>query len=405
MSDPRSIVIIGAGECGVRAALTLRVEGYTGEIALIHGEAVEPYERPPLSKPGTEDIFPKQISGTDRLTHEAITVFHDQRATAIDRTTKTVRLSSGKMVPYDRLLLATGARPRPLMIEGREINDVRLFRTIVDAKAFFDILSSNLKLTIIGGGFIGLELAAAARQRQVFTTVIESAPRILSRAVPPSFAARIEKRHRDEQVRFFIGQSIQSINSKRTVRLADGSEILSDIILAGIGSLPEIELAQNCGLTIDNGIAVDESLRTSDPDIFAAGDCCSFLHSLYGKKRIRLESWRAAQEQGTHAARALLGSTEPYQSVPWFWSDQYDLTLQIAGLPSEGVTDVKRALAEGSEILFHLDVTGRLVGASGLSHDNKIGKEIRLAEMLIAKGSQPDQSALVAPKINLKSLL
>ena len=149
MSDPRSIVIIGAGECGVRAALTLRVEGYTGEIALIHGEAVEPYERPPLSKPGTEDIFPKQISGTDRLTHEAITVFHDQRATAIDRTTKTVRLSSGKMVPYDRLLLATGARPRPLMIEGREINDVRLFRTIVDAKAFFDILSSNLKILLL----------------------------------------------------------------------------------------------------------------------------------------------------------------------------------------------------------------------------------------------------------------
>ena len=405
MSDPRSIVIIGAGECGIRAALTLRDEGYTGEIALIHGEAVEPYEKPPLSKPGLEGISIKPISGTDRVLKENITVYHDQRVTTIERATKSVSLTNGEMISYDRLLLATGARPRALMIDGHEIQQARLFRDYSDAKAFFDVLSPDYRLTIIGGGFIGLELAAAARQRRVQTTVIESATRLLGRAVPEGLAARIEARHREEQVHFHIGQSVSSISPTRKVTLADGTEIMSDIILAGIGSIPNTELAEQCRLTIDNGVVVDATFRTSDPDIFAAGDCCSFPHALYGMKRMRLESWGAAQEQGVHAARAMLGASDPYQSVPWFWSDQYDLTLQIAGLPSEGVTMVTRMLDDESEILFHLDAEGRLVGASGLSRGNKIAKDIRLAEMLIAKRSHPEQQALADPKLNLKSLL
>ena len=405
MSDPRSIVIIGAGECGIRAALTLRDEGYTGEIALIHGEAVEPYEKPPLSKPGLEGISIKPISGTDRVLKENIAVYHDQRVTTIERATKSVSLTNGEMISYDRLLLATGARPRALMIDGHEIQQARLFRDYSDAKAFFDVLSPDYRLTIIGGGFIGLELAAAARQRRVQTTVIESATRLLGRAVPEGLAARIEARHREEQVHFHIGQSVSSISPTRKVTLADGTDIMSDIILAGIGSIPNTELAEQCRLTIDNGVVVDATFRTSDPDIFAAGDCCSFPHALYGMKRMRLESWRAAQEQGAHAVRAMLGSTDTYQAVPWFWSDHYDLTLQIAGLPSEGVTMVTRMLDDESEILFHLDAEGRLVGASGLSRSNKIAKDIRLAEMLIAKRSHPDQQALVDPKFNLKSLL
>jgi len=405
MSDPRSIVIIGAGECGIRAALTLRDEGYTGEIALIHGEAVEPYEKPPLSKPGLEGISIKPISGTDRVLKENIAVYHDQRVTTIERATKSVSLTNGEMISYDRLLLATGARPRALMIDGHEIQQARLFRDYSDAKAFFDVLSPDYRLTIIGGGFIGLELAAAARQRRVQTTVIESATRLLGRAVPEGLAARIEARHREEQVHFHIGQSVSSINPTRKVTLADGTEIMSDIILAGIGSIPNTELAEQCRLTIDNGVVVDATFRTSDPDIFAAGDCCSFPHALYGMKRMRLESWRAAQEQGAHAARAMLGASDPYQSVPWFWSDQYDLTLQIAGFPLESVTMVTRILDDESEILFHLDAEGRLVGASGLSRGNKIAKDIRLAEMLIAKRSHPEQQALADPKLNLKSLL
>lgn len=405
MSDPRSIVIIGAGECGVRAALTLRDEGYTGEIALIHGEAVEPYEKPPLSKPGLEGISIKPISGTDRVLKENIAVYHDQRVTTIERATKSVSLANGEMISYDRLLLATGARPRALMIDGHEIQQARLFRDYADAKTFFDVLSPDYRLTIIGGGFIGLELAAAVRQRRVQTTVIESATRLLGRAVPEALAARIEARHREEQVHFHIGQSVSSISPTRKVTLADGTEIMSDIILAGIGSIPNTELAEQCRLTIDNGVVVDATFRTSDPDIFAAGDCCSFPHALYGMKRVRLESWRAAQEQGAHAARAMLGASDPYQSVPWFWSDHYDLTLQIAGFPSEGVTMVTRMLDDESEILFHLDAEGRLVGASGLSRGNKIAKDIRLAEMLIANRSYPDQQALADPKLNLKSLL
>ena len=375
MSDPRSIVIIGAGECGIRAALTLRDEGYTGEISLIHGEAVEPYERPPLSKPGLEGISIKRISGVDRISRENISVFRDQRATAIDRIKKRVSLAQGQMIAYDLLLLATGSRPRGFTIDGRDIPQARLFRSFSDAKTFFDILSPDLRLTIIGGGFIGLELAAAARQKRVQTTVIESAGRLLARAVPSSLAERIEARHRAEQVNFFIGQTIKSVDATGTVTLADGFEIESDILLAGIGSVPETDLAERGGLTIDNGIAVDECFRSSDPHIFAAGDCCSFPHPLYGMKRMRLESWRAAQDQGAHAARAMLGAKEPYQAVPWFWSDHYDLTLQIAGVPSEGVTLLKRMIDEDSEILFHIDWEGRLVGASGLSRGNKIARD------------------------------
>lgn len=405
MSDIRHIVIVGAGECGVRAALTLRDAGFDGDITLVHGEAGVPYERPPLSKPAHEDVIRRPIMGIERFSSEHISVLDDHRAINIDLRARLVTLAGGKILSYDRLLLATGAQPRMLMIDGHICTNAHVFRNFSDAKRIFDELSSDKRLTIIGGGFIGLELAAAARQRQVSTTVIEVASRLLARAVPAPLAARIEARHRDHQVHFHIGHAITSISPTHNVSLSDGSIIESDILVAGIGSLPDTSLAQSCGLSLANGIAVNEYFQTSDPHIFAAGDCCSFPHPLYGMKRMRLESWRAAQDQGTHAAHAMLGSKSPYQAVPWFWSDHYDLTLQIAGVPSEGEEIVIRQIDEESEILFHRDFAGRLVGASGLGPGNRVARDIRLAEMIIAKGLTPHAEALMNPTVSLKSLL
>lgn len=405
MSDLRRIVIIGAGECGIRAALTLRDEGFDGEIDLVHGEALDPYERPPLSKPGMGELVLKPIIGSDQLFSKSIELHRDQAAIRIDRKAKRITLSNNHHLTFDRLLFATGARARGLVLNGRHVEGVRVLRTFADAQALYNDLKPGCRLTVIGGGFIGLELAAAARQRDAQVTVIELAPRLLGRAVPSDIASRIEACHRTEGVIFHIGQSIISIDPARVVTLSDGSTITNDVIVAGIGSIPNSELAEAAGLWIDNGIAVDECFRTSDPDIFAAGDCCSFPHPLYGMKRMRLESWRAAQEQGAHVARTILGATEPYSAVPWFWSDHYNLTLQIAGLPFEGTKAIARSLDEAGEILFHLDQTGRLVGATGIGPGNSIARDIRLAEMLIAKRSHPDQQAMTDPKFNLKSLL
>lgn len=399
------IVIIGAGECGIRATLALREQGFDGAIDLVHGEAHVPYERPPLSKPPTDGIELKPITGTDKILTTNIGVHHEVTALSIDRDAKEVELSNHERLPYDKLLIATGARPRPLVIDGKDVVAARYLRTYDDARILYDMISPDYRLSIIGGGFIGLEIAAEASKRGVSVTVIEAAPRILGRAVPATLAAKIEARHRAEGVTFHIGQAIASINAVRTITLADGTEIPSDVILAGIGSLPNVELAQAAGLTIDNGIAVNGQMQTSDPDVYSAGDCCSFPHLLYGNKRIRIESWRAAQEQGDHVAKAILSSNEPYRAVPWFWSDQYDLTLQIAGLATDAVDEVERKIDDNASILFHLSADGRLLAASGLGIGNSVARDIRLAEMLIAKEMRPDKAALSDPDVKLKSLL
>jgi len=305
------IVVIGAGECGVRAALALRENGFDGAIDLVHGEAHVPYERPPLSKLAADGVYLKPINGADIILTANIGVHRDVTALAIDRHFKEVELSNSERLPYDRLLIVTGARPRLLHINDTPVQGVRYLRTYDDARSLFEMVSPDCRLSIIGGGFIGLEVAAAARKRGAAVTVIEGTPRILSRAVPASLAAKIETRHRAEGVKFNIGTTISAISAARLITLTDGENIDSDVILAGIGSLPNVELAAAAGLVIENGIAVNGTLQTSDPDIYAAGDCCSFPHPLYGNKRIRIESWRAAQEQGEHVLRRYLDQLNP----------------------------------------------------------------------------------------------
>ncbi len=404
------IVIVGAGECGTRAALALREEGYDGPVTLIGAERHLPYERPPLSKDGmaAETVGMKLIADTVRLQEANIDLMLSSEVVRIDRNARTLALGDGSLVPYDKLLLATGACPRRLpMAEG--IGGCVYLRTHDDAEAIRTRLHPDAHVAIIGGGFIGLELAAAAGQRGCKVTVLETQPRILMRGVPAEIADVIAEVHARHGVAIRCGVSISEMipdSSMRAVSLTvNGARIDADLCILGIGAIPNTEIASDSGLAVENGIRVDENLATSDPNIFAAGDCASFPLAIYGGRRVRLEAWRNAQEQGALAARNMLNKGERHSAVPWFWSDQYDLSLQIAGLVDEGVTTVRRDVGEDAFILFHLAADGRLVAASGIGPGNAIARDIRLAEMLIARGAKPPGDKLAASDTKLKSLL
>ncbi|MEF0944171.1 NAD(P)/FAD-dependent oxidoreductase [Rhizobium sp. BR 362] len=409
MSEDAGIVIVGAGECGARAALTLRENGYAHSITLIGDEVHLPYQRPPLSKqvllaattPQTSAVLSEVV-----LNERVIRHIGGASANAIDADRKQVTLSDGRTLPYHKLLLTTGAEPRrlPNVPAGGRI---LYLRTINDALALRPWISADIHVAVLGGGFIGLEVAASARSRGARVTVIESQERILKRGVPEPIAAAITSLHHRNDVVVKCGVAVSDIAATEqcvSIPLSDGTEITADVLVVGIGAQPRTELAIQAGIAIDNGIAVNERLETSVADIYAAGDCCSFPHPLYGGRRLRLEAWRNAQDQGILAAANLAGAFRSYEAVPYFWSDQFDHTLQIAGLVDEGHTVVRRDLSDGAFILFHLDLSQRLVAASGIGPGNRIAKDIKLSEMLIAKRITPPIEALAADT-NLKSLL
>ncbi|MBO9610149.1 MAG: FAD-dependent oxidoreductase [Paenibacillaceae bacterium] len=405
------MVVIGAGEAGARAVAELRERGWAGAITLIGNEGHCPYERPPLSKrqlTGEDAPAPVTVLGQNDLERLDIRFERGDAAVRIDRDRREVELASGRRVPYERLLLATGAAPRQLAAQGSGAGEILYLRRFEDMLRLRDRLRPGARAAIIGGGFIGLEAAASALALGCAVTLIEVAPRILTRGVPEAIARRIEARHREAGVMFRIGTMLESIDREGddlVIRLADGSETRCDAVIAGIGAVPETALAAGCGLTVANGIVVNERLQTSDPAIYAAGDCCSFPHPLYGGRHIRLEAWRNAQDQGMHAAAAMLGADEPYAAVPWFWSDQYELSLQVAGLLDGAETTVVRELGESGTLYFHLADDGRLLAASGIGPEGGVAKDIRLAEMLIARQARPLPEALADPAVKLKQLL
>ncbi|MEO8683525.1 MAG: FAD-dependent oxidoreductase [Devosia sp.] len=405
------MVIVGAGECGVRAAMALRENGYAGTVTLVGAEIHPPYERPPLSKQmmlSGETPVPKSIASLARLVEAGITTMLGTTVIAIDREARTIALTDGAVVPYERLLLATGASPRKLPMEGADGPHFVYLRTFEDALRIRQHLQPGQHIVIIGGGFIGLELAASARQRGAEVTVIEALPRLLSRAVPEAIANDLQARHAAEGVSILTGQAIETLHgdgSRAVVTLKGGAKVEADLVLIGIGAVPNVALAEAAGLGVSNGIKVNRCLFTSDPQILAAGDCCAFELPVYSGRRVRLESWRNAQDQGNLAARNMLGASEAISAVPWFWSDQYDLSLQIAGLSDEGSTTVRRDLSPRSYILFHLASDGRLVAASGIGTGNAVAKDIRLAEMLIAKSARPEPAMLADPAYKLKGML
>jgi 3-phenylpropionate/trans-cinnamate dioxygenase ferredoxin reductase subunit len=392
------IVIVGAGECGTRAAFALREAGYSGSVTLVGAEPHLPYERPPLSKPTSGAAQMKLICAKEALEAAGIDYLQGLSASTLDTDAAIVTLSDGGVLRYEKLLLATGARPRRLTCLGAE--RALDLRTHADAEAIFCNVAPGRSVAIIGGGLIGMELASVLRGKDAAVNVIEAAPKPLGRAVPARFAEKLHARHAAEGVRFHLDRGVVAI-SDDGVTLTDGRMVPADLVVSAIGVLPEIALAEAAGLATSNGILTDMCLRTSAPDVFAAGDCAAVEQPCGG--HIRYESWRNARTQAETAARNMAGAAETFTAIPWFWSDQYDLGLQVAGLPQPAYQSVVRSLA-GGELEFYLD-EGRLVAAAGLGIGNGPAKDIKLAEMLIAAGTSPCPVALADPGFNLKMFL
>ena len=323
-------------------------------------------------------------------------------ATAIDREAHEVVLADGGRIPYRKLLIATGAKPRRLSIPGAE--RAMLLRDFPDTLALRRVFTAGARIAVVGGGFIGLELASSAAKLGCQVAVIEAQPRILLRGVPEEIAAIVAARHLEAGVGIITSARIAEIAADGVI-LADGRRIAADILIAGIGAAPATELGERAGLAMDNGIDCDDHMRTSDPDIYAAGDCCSFPHPVFGGRRLRMEAWRSAQDQAAIATANMAGGDRRFEAVPWFWSDQYDLNLQIAGLPDEGRRVVRRPLKDGAFILCHLKEDGTLVGASGVGRGNLIARDVKLLELLIGKKAQPAEANLADPEFQLRTLL
>ena len=389
------VVIIGAGECGVRAAFALREHGFEGSVILIGDENALPYERPPLSKGG--GFEPKAIRSKAAYAEARIDLRLGKRVGSIEAARKHVRLEDGSIVSYDRLLIATGARAR--LFAG--MDGCMTLRTAADAAQITRLFADGTRVGIVGGGFIGLELAATARMRGSEVTVIEAGPRILGRAVPEEIAAVVHARHLTEGVGIKTSVPVARVHAN-TIELGDGTALTFDLVIAGVGAVPNTEVAEIGGLRVDNGIVVDGAFRTSVPDIFAAGDCCNFP---WRGHRVRLESWRAAQDQGGHAAAAMLGGSAEYAKAPWFWSDQYDLSLQVAGIFDPAREVRRRGTSDDTILVFQCDEEGRLSAVAGIGSGNVVAKDIRLLEKLIERGASLDSAALADPSVNLKVLL
>ena len=383
------IVIIGAGQAGAQAIATLRAEGFAGSLTLIGDEGFAPYQRPPLSKAYLAGDFARErlfLKPDAFYTETACDLRLSMPAEAIDRRNKTVRLSDGTKLSYDRLLLTTGARVRKLPVPGAGLPGVYYLRGIADVDALRQHFQPGTRLAVVGGGYIGLEVAAVAVKHGLKVTVIEAADRVMVRAASPQISAFYEKIHRANGVEFVLGAMAERFegNARAEGVSTNLGRVEADFILAGIGIVPNCELAEAAGLVCDNGISVDEYGVTSDPDIFAAGDCTS--HPGFAGGRVRLESVQNAIDQAKHAALAMVGKPLAYREVPWFWSDQYDLKLQIAGLAHPGDTTVLRGNPDSRKFsVFHLrDGVVAAVEAVNAAPDYIVGRRLIAARAVVA---------------------
>ncbi|RDU97738.1 NAD(P)/FAD-dependent oxidoreductase [Trinickia dinghuensis] len=410
MSDDRVMAIVGAGHVGGRAAQTLREAGWRGGIALIGAEPHLPYERPPLSKAVLTDsdeaaILPLRSRDAwreDAIDHLIASV------RSLDTAERVVRLHDGREIRYESLLIATGGHARNLTIPGADSPGVFRLRTLDDALKIKPRLRPEARVVVIGGGFIGLEVAASARTRGCNVVVVEGGSRLLGRAVPATIAAHAQALHERNGVQCLLGSAPNAIEPLEDGTLAvmfGGKErLVADTVIVGIGIQPADELARAAGIQVDRGIIVGETLETSAPNVYAAGDVALFP-SRFGTHRIRQETWHNAETQSRLAARNMLGEREAYRELPWFWSDQYDHQLQVAGEPALGRQSVVRTLAGGAQIHFELDANGGLVAASGFGLTSALAKEMRVARMLVERSAAVTPGQLSNVEVKLKGLL
>ncbi len=368
------IVILGAGHAGGTAAALLRQLGWTGQITLVGDEPLAPYQRPPLSKAwlkGEADADSLALRPTGFYAEHDIALRLSATATAIDRAARVVRLETGDALPYDRLILATGARARRIALAGMDLGRVLELRTAADADRLKAALGPGKRLAVVGGGYIGLEAAASARALGAEATVIEMQPRVLARVACEPLSLFMQGYHRSQGVEIELGAGVAGLEGEGGrvvgVRLSDGRLIACDAALIGVGALPNQELAQAAGLDCDGGVVVDLTAKTSDPAIYAIGDCTRRPLPLYGQMG-RLESVPNALEQAKQASADLCGTKPPAPETPWFWSDQYDLKLQIAGLPL-GADEVlvRGEPSTGRFAAFHLTADHRVQAVEAIN--------------------------------------
>jgi NADPH-dependent 2,4-dienoyl-CoA reductase/sulfur reductase-like enzyme len=399
-------VIVGAGQAGGWAAIAMRQAGFDGRILLIGDEAWRPYERPPLSKAVLTDETepPLQYFHTaERYAEQRIELLLGTRVSGIDPKGHSVELHDGARVEYDRLLLTMGGRARHLPIHGG--NKALYLRTIEDARQIRERLSSARQVLCIGAGVIGLEIASSARARGCDVTVLEALPRAMGRSVSPEGAAFIESLHHAAGVALQFHVIVDAIEDTASgmlrVMCRGGGEFSADLVIAGVGMQRDLALAEAAGLSLEGGIVVDEFGRTSEPDIYAAGDVTAFHHPLF-HRRLRLESWRHAQNHGIAVAKAMCGDTTAYDDIPWFWTDQHTVNLQVAGLPADAVRTVVRANAPPNVFTaIHLAEDGSVVGVTAANNP----REIRAGQALIRSRRPVSEAALADPSVPLQTLI
>nr|WP_233350433.1 FAD-dependent oxidoreductase [Henriciella barbarensis] len=406
LSTAKNIVVIGGGQAGAQAVQSLRQFGYEGAITLVGDEAALPYQRPPLSK-----AYMKGELAEDRLYFKPAAWYEDnkvetllsQRVEKIDRANRQVLLQHGGHLDYDAVIIATGSRPRPLPVEGADLENVFELRGLSDVEHIQPKMIPGKKLVIVGAGYIGLEAAAVARQLGLEVTVLEMEQRALARVTSPVISSFYEALHMEHGVDVRCGARLGSLKGKdgklTHAVLASGEEIKADMVLAGIGIIPNVELAEEAGLPCKNGIIVDEDARTSDPRIFAAGDCTVRPLAHYARTG-RLESVHNAIEQGKLAAAAIMGKPRPALDCPWFWSDQYDIKLQIAGL-SQGYDEiVVRGDVEAKKFAAFYKKNGRLIAVDAINSP----PEFIASKRLIMSGATVASETLADTSISMKEI-
>ena len=400
---PENIVIIGAGQAGIQAVESLRKEGFTGPITMVGDEAYPPYQRPPLSKAYLLGAFERArlfLKADNYYAEAGCELILNASAKAIHRAERIVELSDGRKLPYDKLLLTTGARVRKLRCPGADLPGVHYLKTIADVDGLQAVFQAGKRIAIVGGGYIGLEVAAVGAKRGLDVTVFEAMDRLMARAVSPVLSDFYAREHEKAGVKLKLNTGVEAFEGNGRVErvIAGGKSYDADIVLVGIGVVPCDELAVAAGLASTDGIVVDQNARTGDPHIWSAGDCTRHV----GREghEIRLECVQNAIDQAKHAALSMVDKHKTYSEVPWFWSDQYDLKLQIAGLARPTDTLVLRGdPASRKFAVFHLrDGAVAAVEAVNAAPEYMIGKK------LVADGKKIAAQTLADTSIPMKQM-
>ena len=398
-----AIVVIGAGQAAGQAAASLRQEGFEGSITIFGDEEHPPYQRPPLSKQylsgehGLERVYmrPEKFYADRDITLRSKTT-----VASINPDSKTITTEDGETCSYDKLLIATGSRPRILNIPGSDLEGIHYLRTIKDVDRIREAMSSATKLCIVGGGYIGLEVAAVAKTLGFEVSVLEMEERILQRVTTPEMSEFYHQLHAGRGVNILVSTAVSGFTGDGQVAavVCGDEQIEADLVIVGIGIIPNVEIAESAGLECDNGIVVDEHCRTSNPDIYAAGDCTNHPNPILDR-RLRLESVPNAMEQARVAANNMLDGDKTYAAVPWFWSDQYELKLQMVGFSSDGDTSVVRGDKAANQFAVFYLKNGAVVAVDAVNSP----REFMVCKQLY--GKQVDEKALGDTDVDLKTLL